>query len=62
MHFAPHLFDLVTANPVVEHVPDPERFLRSVHEVLKPGGRLLFHTTNFSNYLVRGAPTSCLIP
>ncbi len=49
--FAPNSFDLVTANMVVEHVPDPESFLADVYRVLRPGGRFLFHTTNYSYYL-----------
>jgi SAM-dependent methyltransferase len=39
-------FSLVTANMVVEHVEQPERLLREVNRVLKPGGVFLFHTPN----------------
>lgn len=42
-------FSLVTANMVVEHVEQPERLLREVSRVLKPGGLFLFHTPN-ANY------------
>jgi len=52
MPFRPGSFDLVTANMVVEHVENPAAFLRETHTVLSPGGRFLFHTTNFSNYLI----------
>jgi 2-polyprenyl-3-methyl-5-hydroxy-6-metoxy-1,4-benzoquinol methylase len=45
-------FDLVTANMVVEHVDDPVSFLSEVHRLLRPGGRFVFHTTNFANYLI----------
>ncbi|MEK6609093.1 MAG: class I SAM-dependent methyltransferase [Myxococcota bacterium] len=34
----PHRYDVVTAWGVVEHVIDPDAFLRRVHELLSPGG------------------------
>jgi SAM-dependent methyltransferase len=43
-------FDLVTANMVVEHLPDPLAQFREVARVLKPGGRFLFHTPNGTGY------------
>lgn len=49
--FAARSFDLVTANVVVEHVADPERFLGEIRRVLRPGGRFLFHTPNYTYYL-----------
>jgi ubiquinone/menaquinone biosynthesis C-methylase UbiE len=45
-------FDLISANMVFEHVEHPEQVLREVRRVLKPGGRLVFHTPNYHNYLV----------
>lgn len=51
--FADETFDLVTANMVVEHLEDPAQVLSEVRRVLKPGGRLLFHTPNYNYYLVR---------
>ena len=50
--FASESFDLVTANMVVEHVKDPRTMLLEIRRVLKPGGKFLFHTTNFRNYFV----------
>jgi SAM-dependent methyltransferase len=49
--FAARSFDLVTANVVVEHVADPKRFLGEIRRVLRPGGRFLFHTPNYTYYL-----------
>ncbi len=48
--FPDESFDLVTANVVVEHVPDPQKLLREIHRVLRPGGKFLFHTPNFWGY------------
>ena len=51
--FRPGSFDLVTANMVVEHIQDPERFLQNVREALRPGGFFIAHTPNIRNYRVR---------
>lgn len=50
--FAEETFDLLTANMVFEHVADPAQVLQEARRVLKRGGRLLFHTPNYHNYLV----------
>ena len=46
-------FELVTANMVVEHVADPDRFFHEVSRVLKPGGAFLLHTPNAHGYTTR---------
>ena len=46
-------FDLVTANMVVEHLPDPDRVLSEVFRVLKPGSAFIFHTPNLRAPQVR---------
>jgi SAM-dependent methyltransferase len=48
--FGDGIFDLVTANMVVEHVRHPERLVSEVCRVLKPGGEFLFHTPNRWGY------------
>jgi 2-polyprenyl-3-methyl-5-hydroxy-6-metoxy-1,4-benzoquinol methylase len=45
--FRDQSFDLITANMVVEHIEQPEKFLADMFRVLRPGGRFLFHTPNF---------------
>jgi len=39
-------FDLVCCFQVLEHLPDPTRFLNEARRVLAPGGRLLLTTPN----------------
>ena len=65
--FKDRTFDLVTANMVVEHVPDPTEFLRDVFRVLRPGGRFLFVTPNlmspliFASQLISEGTKKCMI-
>jgi SAM-dependent methyltransferase len=40
-------FDVVSANMVAEHLPEPEKVLSEVRRVLRPGGKFIFHTPNF---------------
>jgi SAM-dependent methyltransferase len=44
--WAPGSFDLITAWWSLEHMPDPERALMKVHELLKPGGHALIAVPN----------------
>ncbi|MCG3204666.1 MAG: Ubiquinone biosynthesis O-methyltransferase [Elusimicrobia bacterium] len=39
-------FDVVSAWDVLEHVPDPVSFLRSVKGLIRPGGKLIIRTIN----------------
>lgn len=45
-------FDLVTCNMVVEHLADPQKCFAEIRRVLRPGGRVIFHTPNLLHYMV----------
>lgn len=51
--------DLAVTDWTMEHVEDPEAFLRECHRVLKPGGFLCMRTANRLGYVVA---LSSLIP
>jgi 2-polyprenyl-3-methyl-5-hydroxy-6-metoxy-1,4-benzoquinol methylase len=50
-------FDLAYSFMVMEHVADPQSFLKAVHRCLKPGGVYLFVTPNGHHYFTRVAGT-----
>jgi len=43
---SPRSFDVVTCMEMLEHVPDPLSIIRSIHDLLKPGGHAFFSTLN----------------
>ncbi|HEX5003123.1 MAG TPA: class I SAM-dependent methyltransferase [Bacteroidia bacterium] len=42
--FEANTFDTVFCTEVMEHVPEPVRFISEIHRVLKPGGKLIMTT------------------
>lgn len=48
--FKNNIFDLVTANMVVEHLDKPERQFAEINRVLKRNGLFVFHTMNVYGY------------
>ena len=46
-----NFFDLVFADNVLEHLPEPERVFRELLRVLKPGGYFLAKTPNKHHYM-----------
>ena len=51
--FAPASFDLVLCGDLIEHLRDPEAFLRRVRPLLAPNGRLVLTTPNVANWANR---------
>ena len=49
-------FDAVVSLETLEHVDDPEAFLRSAHELLRPGGALFCSTPNAEAMELADAP------
>lgn len=43
-------FDAITANQVIEHVPDIDHFIFEIKRVLKPGGYAIISTENGSSW------------
>lgn len=47
-------FDLVVSFETIEHVADPQLFIKVVSELLKPGGKFICSTPNKKKYSDRG--------
>lgn len=47
--FADESFDIVVSMDVIEHVPEPEPWLRDATRVLRPGGILFLTTPNYAS-------------
>lgn len=51
--FAAQKFDLIFILDVLEHLTDPETFLRSACDLVRPGGRILISVPNVAHWSVR---------
>jgi SAM-dependent methyltransferase len=54
MPITSEVFDLIFANSLVHHLPDPEQGISEIHRILKPGGQVILIDTNRS--LVNAIP------
>ncbi len=45
--FESHIFDVVFSKSVIEHLFDPENFMRECYRILKPGGRIIIMTPDW---------------
>ncbi len=43
-------FDYIVMDQVIEHIQNPVEFLKDVRRVLRPGGKLVMSTPNFSSW------------
>lgn len=43
-------FDVVIATDVIEHVTEPQAFVRAMRRVLRPGGQAILETPNFGGF------------
>lgn len=43
-------FDIVTSWHVIEHIPDPKRFLSKIRSILNPGGYAVISTPNLKSF------------
>ena len=46
-------YDVIVAGDVLEHVRSPERLLREMHRVVRPGGSVVVSVPNFGHWYVR---------
>lgn len=50
--YEPCSFDLIFCCETLEHLADPNRALRGLADLLRPGGRLILTTENYSNAMI----------
>lgn len=57
MPYADNTFDVVVCLGVIQHTPDPEQTIKSLYELVKPGGYLVIdHYAFLRSYMFRLAP------
>lgn len=47
--FKPHCFDVVFAGEIIEHLYDPENFLKQINRIIKKSGLLIISTPNLAH-------------
>jgi len=53
LNFEANTFDFAITFQVVEHIKDDHSFIREIHRVLKPGGKLIITTPNIKMSITR---------
>jgi SAM-dependent methyltransferase len=53
--------DVVMGSEVLEHVPSPRRFIRTLRRMLRPGGILILTTPN-ADHITPATPAGALVP
>jgi len=48
--FEDEKFDVITASQVIEHLQEPDGFLKEIYRVLKPGGYAIISTPNLASW------------
>lgn len=59
---SPESYDVVTMWDVIEHLNDPQGFLKTIRPLLKPNGLLFFHTGNARFQIFKARILSRLLP
>jgi SAM-dependent methyltransferase len=62
LDLAPASYDVVTMWDVIEHLTDPQSYLRHIRRLLRPGGLLFFHTGNARFQIFKARVLSRLLP
>ena len=50
INFEADSFEIVSMLHVLEHVKNPEEYVREIHRILKPGGKFVVEVPNFSSW------------
>lgn len=51
--FGKNIYDVVTLWQTIEHLPDPNSFLKKIYEILKPGGFICIATPDTASWIAR---------
>lgn len=49
-------FDEIIAKHIIEHLDHPQKFIKELHRILKPGGTIFIETPHFTSYVAYSEP------